>query len=175
VINDVFPALALGLGGGHEGIMTEPPRDPQEGVLEASHLTAIFAWGALIAGAILGAFFWVYETTGDRDLAVSVSFLGIGFARLWHVFNMRSPRSRLRRNEIIANPFVWGALLLCSALFALAAFWGPLAGILQVAPLGPREWVVIGVASVTPALIGQLVVGAIGLRIRGRSQPPVQE
>ncbi|MFW5643737.1 MAG: cation-translocating P-type ATPase, partial [Alkalispirochaeta sp.] len=167
VINDVFPALALGLGGGHEGIMTEPPRDPQEGVLESSHLTAILAWGALIAGAVLGAFFWVHGTTGDKDLAVSVSFLGIGFARLWHVINMRSSRSRLWRNQVIANPFVWGALLLCTALFVLAAFWEPLAGILQVAPLGPREWAVIGVASVVPAIIGQLVIGVIGLRRRG--------
>ncbi len=175
VINDVFPALALGLGGGHEGIMAEPPRDPEEGVLEPSHLATIFAWGVLIAGAVLAAFFWVYRTTGDQDVAVSVSFFGIGFARLWHVFNMRSPQSRLWRNQVLSNPFVWGALALCTALFALAAFWGPLAGLLHVAPLGPREWAVIGVASLAPAVIGQVVVGVIGLRSRGQwnsSYPP---
>ena len=167
VINDVFPALALGLGGGHEGIMREAPRDPGEGVLEGSHLGAIFAWGALIAACVLAAFFWVYNTTGDRSLAVSISFLSIGFARLWHVINMRAPRSRLWRNQVISNPFVWGALALCIALFALAAFWPPLSGILQVERLAAGDWATIAVASVAPAVIGQLVLWIIRLRSRG--------
>jgi Ca2+-transporting ATPase len=167
VINDVFPALALGLGGGHEGIMQEAPRDPEEGVLEGSHLGAIFAWGALIAACVLAAFFWVYNNTGDRALAVSVSFLSIGFARLWHVINMRAPRSRIWRNQVIGNPFVWGALALCIALFALAAFWPPLSGILQVERLATGDWATIAVASVAPAVIGQLVLWIIRLRSRG--------
>ncbi|MFZ3040631.1 MAG: cation-transporting P-type ATPase [Thiobacillus sp.] len=36
--------------------------------------------------------------------AVTVSFLTFGFARLWHIFNMRDPNSALLKNEITGTP-----------------------------------------------------------------------
>jgi len=52
--------------------------------------------------------------------ATSVSFLAIAFAQLVHVLNMRAPDSRLLRNEVTTNRWVWGALILCVLLLAAA-------------------------------------------------------
>ena len=54
-INDVFPALALGLGEGNEVMMQHPPRKGDEAVLTQDHWVAIGLYGLLIAGASLGA------------------------------------------------------------------------------------------------------------------------
>ncbi len=167
-INDVFPALALGVGRGEAGVMEKPPRDPGEGVLELRHSLAVAAWGALIAACVLGAFFWVLGRTDDTATAVSVSFLSIGLARLWHVINMRSKRSRIWRNQVVANPYVWSAIVLCVALFSLAAFWPPLSSILGVASLGTEEWVIIAMAGVAPAILGQIAIGLARLGSRQR-------
>ncbi|NBC18178.1 MAG: HAD-IC family P-type ATPase, partial [Bacteroidetes bacterium] len=56
MINDVFPALALGLGGGHRDVMQHPPRPSDEPILTRYHWGEIVGYGVVIAGTILGAF-----------------------------------------------------------------------------------------------------------------------
>ena len=122
MIGDVFPALALAAGDGDEARMREPPRDAGEAILTREHWLGIGAYGALIAATVLAAFWLalhVLELPLER--AVTVSFLSLSFARLWHVFNMRSAASPWIDNEITRNPYVWGALALCTA-FSLWRF-----------------------------------------------------
>jgi len=158
LVTDVFPALALGVGEGSAAVMTRPPRDPRERLLEASHWRAVGGWGLLITAAVLGALAmamrWL-DMTGRE--AVSVSFLTLAFAQLWHVFNMRSPRSGMLRNEITANPWVWGALALCAGLLLAAVFLPGLSDLLQVVRPGPRGWLLVAVMSAAPLLAGQLL------------------
>jgi Ca2+-transporting ATPase len=51
----------------------------------------------------------------DEARAVTLSFLSLVLAQLWHVFNMRDRGTHLIRNDITRNPYVWGALALCVA------------------------------------------------------------
>ena len=53
---------------------------------------------------------------------MTVTFLTVAFAQLWHVFNMRHPTSGLLRNEITRNPWIWAALALCAGLLVTAAY-----------------------------------------------------
>jgi Ca2+-transporting ATPase len=158
LVNDVFPALALGVGQGEGHVMEEPPRDPGESILERSHWRWIGGYGALIAVAILGAFFWALHglelTVGD---AVTTSFLVLSGGRLFHVFNMRDVRSNPFRNEVTRNPWVWGAIGLCIALLALAVYVPPLAGVLSLSPPSGGQWLVIAAGSLFPLLVGQAV------------------
>ena len=66
LVNDVFPALALGMGPGPGKVMESPPRESKEAILERGHWLAIGLYGAVIAGAILAAFFFVLEGWGGR-------------------------------------------------------------------------------------------------------------
>ena len=156
-INDVFPALALGLGEGSDIMMQRPPRRGDEPVLTQSHWIKIGLYGLLIAAAALGAFaialqIWQLNSTQ----AVTVSFMTLAFGRLWHVFNMRSPGSGVFRNEIVNNPYVWGALVLCTGLLLGAVYIPGLSDALGTTGLSWRAWGLVFGASLLPLVIGQL-------------------
>ncbi|MGK7311553.1 MAG: cation-translocating P-type ATPase [Candidatus Longimicrobiales bacterium M2_2A_002] len=166
LVNDVFPALALGVGSGGGQVMGRPPRDPAESVLERRHWGAIAGFGLVIAVAILGAFFWALNGLGlPVGDAVTTSFLVLSGSRLLHVFNMRDARSSPVRNEVTRNPFVWGALALCIGLLALAIYAPPLAGILGLSPPSGAQWLLIIGGSLFPLVAGQLyMIGASALK-----------
>lgn len=173
VLNDVFPALALGVGRGTEDVMDRPPRDPDESVVTPYHWGLIGGYGVVIALTILGAFYGALQELGmDVDQAVTVSFLTLSISRLLHVFNMRSPESGLLDNEISRTPYVWGALALCLGLLLLAVYWPPLASILSVVPPGLNGWLLIGGASVVPLILGQGYLGWQGLRTASEEHSP---
>jgi Ca2+-transporting ATPase len=156
VLNDVFPALALGVGRGTDEAMDRPPRDPEESVVTPYLWGLIGGYGVLIAVTILGAFLVALYPMGmETPRAVTVSFLTLSISRLLHVFNMRTPTSGLFDNEISRTPYVWGALALCLGLLLLAVYWPPLAAILSVVPPGSDGWLLIAGASVAPLLVGQ--------------------
>ncbi len=162
VLNDVFPALALGVGRGTEGAMDRPPRDPEESVVTPYHWGLIGGYGVVIAVTLLGVFLVALYGLGmDEPHAVSVSFLTLSISRLLHVFNMRRPESGLFDNEITRTSYVWGALGLCLALLLLAVYWPPLAHVLSVVPPSRplSGWLLIGGASLVPLLVGQAYLG----------------
>lgn len=160
VLNDVFPALALGVGRGTGEVMDRPPRDPEEAVVTPYHWGLIGGYGVVIALTILGAFLAALQRFGmPVDQAVTVSFLTLSISRLLHVFNMRRPESGLLDNEISRTPYVWGALALCLGLLLLAVYWPPLATVLSVVPPGLNGWLLIGGASIVPLVLGQAYLG----------------
>lgn len=161
---DVFPALSLGVGKGSPDVMERRPRDPREPIVTGEHWGVIGGYGALIAASVLGAFAWALEVEGmPVAQAVSVSFLTFGFARLVHVFNMRSPGSGLLRNDIVQNPYVWGALALCTCLLIAAVYLPGLDTLLGVVEPGAVGWTIIAVGASVPLVVGQLAITATGL------------
>lgn len=156
-VSDIFPALALGLGPPQDDVMEHPPRDPAEPIVRRRDWIETGLWGVLIATTVLGGLLYaLFVLELPRDQVVTVSFLAFGFARTWHTFNMRRPGSRLVRNEVTTNPYVWVAVAIGVGLMLLAALFGPLAGLLQVVAPTAREWVVILVASLVPLVVGQV-------------------
>ncbi len=156
MIGDVFPALALGVGTGDESKMKQSPRDAGEPILTPRHWKAIVGYGLLIALPVLGSFALALNMLEMAlKSAVTVSFLTLAFARLWHVFNMRDTGSRILRNDVTRNPFVWGALALCVLLLLMAAYVPVLSGILKMTSPGVHGWSLIIGMSLVPLIIGQ--------------------
>ncbi len=156
LVTDVFPAFALGAGEGEAGVMDQEPRDPRESVLTRRHWQSLVGYGALIAAATLGSFAigLVWLELGDSG-AVTMSFLTLALAQLWHVFNMRNPGTSLLRNVVTCNPYVWGALVLCIVLIGMAYAVPPVADVLRLAPLDGAAWAVVIAMSTVPWIVGQ--------------------
>jgi Ca2+-transporting ATPase len=160
MIGDVFPALALGVGKGDASKMEQSPRNAKEPVMTNRHWLIIVGYGLLIALPVLASFWlahhWLHM---DTRYAVTVAFLTLAFARLWHVFNMRDPGSRFFQNDVIRNPFVWGSLALCSVLLVGAVYLPGLSGVLKLVHPGSNGWTLIIGMSLIPWGIGQMILG----------------
>lgn len=158
MLGDVFPALALGLGKGDPSKMKRPPREPNEPILTRGHWFAIGGYGVLICGIVLAAlalaFVWL---EAEESRAVTVSFLTLAFARLWHTFNMRDPGTGFFRNEVTRNPFVWAALALCAGLLVVAVYLPGLSLVLSLEPPGANGWLLILGMSLVPWAVGQIL------------------
>jgi len=133
LVTDVFPALALGVGEGDKSVMQRPPRDPDEAILTRRHWIELGGFSTLITVAVLGALTLALTWLGmDQGRAVTISFLTLAFAQLWHVFNMRGQGSSFLSNEVTRNPWIWGALALCTALLVMAVYVPGLSAVLKV-------------------------------------------
>jgi Ca2+-transporting ATPase len=158
LVTDVFPALALGVGEGDPAIMERPPRDPGEPIMTRRHWLAVAAYGVVITSSVLGSFALAFTWLGlEEDRAVTISFLTLAFAQLWHVFDMRDAGSNFLHNDVTGNPFVWGALALCVGLLLVAVYVPVFAGVLNVVNPTEREWGLIIGMSLIPWAVGQVV------------------
>ncbi|MDR9403649.1 MAG: cation-transporting P-type ATPase [Halothece sp. Uz-M2-17] len=157
-VNDVFPALALGAGEGNANVMNRPPRNPAEPILSRHYWFLIGIYGVIIAATVVGIFAIALQVLNlPLDQAVTISFLTLAFARLWHVFNMRDHESGLFRNEITVNPYIWGALGICLALLLLATYTPGLSTVLALVHPGVQGWTLILAASLIPLFWGQFL------------------
>jgi Ca2+-transporting ATPase len=158
LVTDVFPALALGVGEGDPDIMQRPPRDPRESIITRHHWIGIGLYGAVITISVLVAFaisfLWL---DAGSELSVTISFVTLALAQLWHVFNMRDRESGLFKNEITRNPYIWGALILCVGLVLIAIYIPVLSLVLHLTDPGYKGWLLIGGLSLVPLLVGQLL------------------
>jgi Ca2+-transporting ATPase len=156
LVTDVFPAFALAMCEGEPGVLARPPRDPTEPILGRVEWFTIVLQSLLLAAATFGALalthFWLELDGGS---AVTVTFLTLAFAQLWHAFNMHHRDSGPLRNEVTRNPWVWGSLALCTALLAAPAYLPIFAHVLRLAPPDRQMWTVILGMSLAPLLIGQ--------------------
>ncbi len=172
---DVFPALALGIGKGHADVMTSPPREPDEAVLTRHHWLAIVGWSVVIAAivliALLTAFLWL---DFDESSAITVSFLTLGFAKLWFVFNLRDHDAKRFNNDIIKNGWLWAAIGLCICLLLAAVYLPGLSDVLQTRRLNAAGWGLVLLLSLAPALLG-LIVPGIRFYSAGKRHQPADE
>lgn len=158
LVLDVFPALALGVGEGNPDIMKKPPRNIQEPVITRKHWMFIVGYSIVIAVTVLTAFRLSDLWLGLKGIpAVTVSFFTLAFARLWHVFNMRDAKTGIIRNEVMRNPFVWGAIVLCIVLILSVLFIPVLSKVIQTANPGLKGWGLIVVMSFIPWIVGQVL------------------
>ena len=120
------------------------------------HWFAVGGYGLAITAAVLGALALALQGLGmAEDRAVTISFLTLACAQLWHVFNMRDRASGLFRNSIARNPAIWGALALCVLLLIAAVYVPPLADVLSVVSPGPDGWALVLGMSLIPLALGQ--------------------
>lgn len=156
LVTDVFPALALGVGKAEGNVMQHPPRDPNKPILGRQQWLGIAFYGFLITVSVLGALFIAlyYLELPPRE-AVTISFLTLAMAQLWHVFNMIGSTADLIDNPITRNSYVWGALVLCVGLLLLAIYIPSIASVLQVSPPSLYGWGTVLAMSLVPLILGQ--------------------
>jgi len=170
LVTDVFPAFALGFGAGDEAVMRQPPRNPNESIIDGGRWMTIALLGGVITITTLLTFwlalYWLMLEVGP---AVTVAFVTLALSQLWNVFNVRLPSGRVMVNEVTGNPWVWGAIAVCIGLIA-AALWVPgLSDVLKLPHPGRAGLILALAASFIPLIIGQVFILSLSKRLESFS------
>ena len=155
LLTDSLPAIAIGMEPQEEGLLDQPPRDPQEGILTGRFMAAILLQGGLIAVCTMLAFHVGLET-GGAGTASTMAFATLTLARLFHGFNCRSEHSIIRLgfagNLWSVMAFEAGVVLLAAVLFLPG-----LQVLFAVADLSLQQLLTIAALAAIPTVIIQAV------------------
>jgi Ca2+-transporting ATPase len=158
ILTDVFPALALGVGEGRQGIMKQPPKDPEEPILDRSSWRRIVVYGAVLSLFVFAAFHFVrWQWDAEFALANNVAFFTLAFAQLFHVLDMRDNDEPIFNNQVTRNKYVWMALAFCTAAILAAYFIPGLSSLLSLPAMPLAYWGVVATAAVGAILSIQVV------------------
>lgn len=129
LITDGPPALALGVDPAEEGIMKEPPRPREEGVITRSMWAGNLFTGVIMA---VGTLFildsslpgGLVKGSGSLPYAQTMAFTTVVLYSLFVVFNARSDKQSAFVG-LFSNKWLWGAVLL-SFLLQVAVVYVPI-------------------------------------------------
>ncbi|MFP4092246.1 MAG: cation-translocating P-type ATPase, partial [Cyclobacteriaceae bacterium] len=142
ILTDVFPALAIGVGEGREGVMNNPPKDPDEPVIDKLSWQKIILYGFILALGVSAAFFYSYFVWDQSfDISNNVAFFTLAIAELLHTLNMRDPEEKIFNNQITRNKYVWMAIALCAAVYVVAYSVPSLRELISLQPMPARNWI----------------------------------
>ena len=160
ILTDVFPALAIGVGEGREGVMDNPPKDPKEPIINKRSWQTIILFGSILALGVSGAFFFAYFVWDQSfEVANNVAFFSLAAAELMHTLNMRDPEEPVFNNQVTRNGYVWAALALCIAVLGAAYAVPAVRGVLSFQLLGLTGWLLVLASSFSTLLVLQAVKG----------------
>ena len=161
MLTDIFPALALALEPSAPDVMTRKPRDPNAPLMTWK-LGALIAWqGGVLAACTLIAFrvglSWYGDTGDGLRHAETIAFMTLALAQVFHAFNARSATRSIFAGGLFTNSWLWGALLLCTALQVAAVYVPALRLVLDTTPLNGVDVLLVLGAALTPVVIVELV------------------
>ena len=145
LITDCFPALALGMERAEPGSMHRPPRPRGQGIFAEGLGVDVLWQGALVTALTLGAYFaGVRLETGlwqaaQSGLGVTMAFLTMSMAEIFHSFNLRSRRGSIFEQQG-ENPYLWAALAGSLALTTGVLFFPPAAAAFGFASLSMAQY-----------------------------------
>lgn len=162
LLTDSLPALAIGMEPAERNLLSQPPRDPKQGILTRDFIRDLLLQGGLIAVCTMIAFHMGLEKGGSA-MASTMAFATLTMARLFHGFNCRSDKSIFRlgfkRNWYSLGAFVAGVCLL-----ALVLFVPVLERVFSVTPLSGGQIGMIVLLALIPTIIIQITKEILYLR-----------
>ena len=130
LITDCFPALALGTEKAEPDIMSRRPRDAKAGIFADGMGFDILYQGLLVAALTLLSYRLGAGAFSDSGVGMTMAFLTLSLAEIFHSFNMRSQHSSIftlgsqNRLLIVAGLVSLAASTLVCQVPALAAAFG---------------------------------------------------
>ena len=158
LVTDVFPALALGMGKGEEGIMNLPPRDPKEPIITAKHWVSAGVYGLSITVAVIGVTIYAhYVLEASYQVVNNMAFYTLVLAQLVNVFNVPHKEFSFFKNEVTTNPWIWGALVLSILILVLAYEIPILERVLSLVTLTTSQFLIVGLFGFSTVIITQFI------------------
>jgi Ca2+-transporting ATPase len=127
LVTDTFPALALGMEPAEPGIMDRRPREKSESIFAHGIGFNTIYQGIMVSALTLAAYFighyiesGVWEIANSPD-GMTMAFLTMNMAEVFHSFNMRSSRKSLfslkKQNKYLYASLIGGLVLTTAVMY----------------------------------------------------------
>lgn len=157
LVTDGAPALALGMEEGDPDTMDQPPRPPDEPVINRVMRLGIGVQTVAIAAVTLTAYVLGLNVfPGEQGLAETMAFATLSFSELLRAFTARSERYPLHQLGFFTNRYMIYAVL-SSLVLLLAVIYVPfLQPIFDTMGLSLVHWEIILPLLIVPSLVQEL-------------------
>jgi Ca2+-transporting ATPase len=165
LVTDIFPGLALALEPPEPDVLTQPPRDPTQPIIQPSDFQRIVGESAVLSTSALAAYSYAIGNYGRGPRSSTIGFMSLTLAQLLHAISCRSKaRCLFSPHPLPANRYLAIALSGSIMLQLLSALLPGLRQLLQIAPLSLRDAAVIGSSALVPLFINEAMKPAKGSR-----------
>lgn len=155
LVTDSLPALALGMEPAEKGVMSQPPRDPDESIFARGLGLKIGIQGIIIGLVTLAAFRYgvlVDDLTAGRSMA----FFTLSLSQLVHSFNIRYERKSVVFNRMFSNKYMNGAFLISLLIQCAVLITPQISEIFKIRILTLDEIGIVILASLAPLIIVEM-------------------
>ncbi|MDO5018383.1 MAG: cation-translocating P-type ATPase [Lagierella massiliensis] len=172
LVTDSFPALALGVEHGEKDIMNQPPRDPNEPIIDKELTISIVLQSVAITVAVLASYFLAlkyYAPAGWQDLHASgmlnsvelreprsIAFTTLILCELLRSFSVRSTKYTVAQLGIFSNKRLLQGVGVSLLLTLIVVYVPFLNDLFETFPLELRDWILILPFSILPFAIGEI-------------------
>ena len=164
LVTDSFPALALGVEKGEPDIMNQPPRNPEEAILDKRMLVGVTFQAIAVATASLSAYILALRMYGLDNIeeARTITFATLIVAELLRAYSSRSQKFTLAKIGVFSNKSMVYATL-GAFLLLLAVIYIPfMNGIFYTFPLTVVDWEIVLSFAFIPLAVGELTKVVMG-------------
>ncbi len=157
LLSDIFPGLALAMEQPEPDIISRPPRDPDEPIIDNNDLKKVTIESAVISASTFAAYGYGIARYGMGAQAGTIAFSSLTTAQILHALSCRSEtHSIYDRGSLPPNRCLDASLGGILLLQVLAMVLPPLRSLLRITPLGLLDFAVVGASAVAPLLINEL-------------------
>ncbi len=138
LIMDGPPAMTLGLEPSRPGIMDEPPRRADAGILSLARFRRLLVYGLTMTVGTLGLFH--HAQPRGEAYALTLAFTTFVLFQMFNVFNARAEHSSAFNRHFFSNGKLWAALGGVLGLQALVVNWAPAQIVFHTTALSVKDW-----------------------------------
>jgi Ca2+-transporting ATPase len=170
LVTDTFPALALGVDDPEEDIMSRPPRNPNEPLLDRNLVAMIFLSGTVFALMAMTAFFSPFlfndlnidlatqsplELESTLKKPITMAFAALIVYQLIHAINT-SERGTIFTWKTIQNRWLIFSIILGSIFLLLAVEGRIFQQFLHTESLDPMDWLIITITAIPVLFVEEI-------------------
>jgi len=157
LVTDSFPALALGVEKGDEDIMNQPPRDPQEPILDKKTSIRITVQSIAITIATIGAYqYGLYHfTEHSLEGARTIAFVTLILAELLRSYSARSESHTVMSIGMFSNRALTLGTVFSLFMTLIVVYIPFMRTLFHTVFLGAEEWSRIIPFALIPFVVGE--------------------
>ncbi|MDL2248225.1 calcium-translocating P-type ATPase, PMCA-type [Tyzzerella sp. OttesenSCG-928-J15] len=156
LITDAFPAFALGLEDGDEGVMKLKPRDPNESIIDRKMRVAVAMQSVFLGFGALGAYMFGRSFYGSDIAGTTICFVTLVLGELFRAYSARSEVKSIFKIKLFTNKTLNNCVIGSIIFLAVAVYIPFFNDVFKTMPLTIEQLLIAVGFAIIPVVGGEL-------------------